>query len=187
MLTKVILEGPMGKAFGREWAFQIDSPAEALRMIDANKPGVFTWIRANLKKYSTYKVICEYGNGRSEELDKDSYQLAGKPTKIRFVPLIEGAGASGKLILGLVLVVAGAIFEQPWMMKIGATMMVSGFIEALSARPSKTDSSGAQVNSHYFDGPTSNTTQGSPVPLIYGRILVGSHAISAAVTVDQLM
>lgn len=41
--------------------------------------------------------------------------------------------------------------------------------------------------SYYFDGPANTTMQGVPVQLIYGRALVGSHGISAALTIDQLM
>lgn len=190
MLTKVILEGPMGKEFGREWAFAINSPREALSMVNANKPGVFNWIRANLQKYATYRVVCEYEDGRVEELDKDAYMLKGRPALIRFVPLVEGASDVVRTIVGAILVVVGVVYEQPWMVNIGASMMIGGVIEMLSPRPKMDERNGAEgegKSSYYFNGPANTTNQGVPVQLVYGRMLVGSHAISAAVTVDQLM
>lgn len=190
-LTKVILEGPLGKQFGREWEFAIDSPREALKMVDANKPGVFGWIKQNLAKYSRYQVICERRDGTVEELDNDSYPLnQGNLKSVRFVPVIEGASNVFKVVVGIVLVVVGAVFQQPWAVKIGVSLIVGGVIGALSPRP-KMDSSGNREGdskaSYLFDGPANTTAQGSPVQLIYGRILAGSHSISAAVTVDQLM
>lgn len=199
MLTKVILEGEMGKKFGREWAFDITSPAEALRMVDANSPGVFIWIKSNLAKYEAYRVVCKYENGTEEELDKDSYVLQGKPTEIRFVPLIEGAGGKwGRVILGAVLVVVGfaiTFFTQgfggaigSYFIQAGVAMMIGGIIQALTPQPKKEqEMQSKDLTSHFFDGPVNTTEQGVPVQLIYGEVLVGSHAISAEVTVDQLM
>lgn len=196
MLTNVILEGPMGKACGRKWAFEVSSPAEALRMVEANKPGVFIWIRKNLEKYASYKVICKYENGREEELDKDSYVMSGNPTEIRFVPLIEGAGAVGRIILGAVLVVVGlftTIFTagtSSYLVAMGVSLMLGGVIELLTPQPKMNNNEEERKNktSHFFDGPVNTTEQGVPVQLIYGdKVLVGSHAISAQVTIDQLM
>lgn len=189
MLTKVFLEGPLGKKFGREWEFDISSPAEALRMVDANEPGVFAWIKANLRQYSRYKVLCKYENsGKVEALGDEEYQMLGKPIEIRFVPLIEGAGAVGRVVLGIVLVVAGVYFQQPWMVQAGVGMIVGGVVQLLVSQP---EMGGEQVEtknrtSYYFDGPVNTTQQGVPVQLIYGQALVGSHAISAEVSIDQL-
>ena len=67
---------------------------------------------------------------------------------------------------------------------IGAALILGGVVELLSPRPKKDDK--ADTNSFYFDGPTNTEQQGSPVPLIYGRMLVGSHPISASISVDEI-
>lgn len=193
MLTKVILEGPMGKQFGREWELNINSPHEALRMIDANKPGVFGWIRNNLEKYSRYRVICTYQDGTEAHLSDEEYKLERKCTSIRFVPVIEGAGGNGifQTILGIVLIVVGVVFEMPNLVYMGAAMAIGGVAAMLAPKPKLGDlGAGTErkdKTSYYFDGPANTTVQGVPVQLIYGRCMVGSHAISAALTVDQLM
>lgn len=191
MLTKVILEGPMGKAFGREWELMVNSPNEALRMIDANTPGVFLWIKTNLQKYSHYRVICEYEDGRVEHLNEDDYRLERKCKSIRFVPVVSGAGGGVfQAIIGIVLIVVGVIFEQPWMIAMGAGMLIGGVAAMLAPKPKLNQDQQTErkdSTSYYFDGPANTTMQGVPVQLIYGKCLVGSHSISAAVTVDQLM
>lgn len=189
MLTKIILEGPMGKQFGREWELAVDSPAEALRMINANKPGVFAWIKANLSKYENYRVSCEYEDGTTEDLDNDTFPLRRKLKSIHFTPLIVGAGGVGKIVVGVVMIVAGVVFQQPWLVSMGINMAIGGVISALSPRPKKSreaESARSDGTSYFFDGPVNTTQQGVPVPLIYGRILTGSHAISANLTIDQL-
>lgn len=197
MLTKVILEGAMGKKFGREWELAVNSANEALSLIDANIPGVFVWIRNNLKIYQRYKVICEYANGLVEELTEKDYTLQRKPTLIRFVPHIEGAGEdAGQFIAGLVLTIAGAVLSYfdygtfgSQLMSAGIAMMVGGVIQMLTPQPKmdKDESERKDKTSYYFDGPVNTSNQGVPVQLIYGRCLVGSHPISASVTVDQLI
>lgn len=187
MLTKVILEGPMGKVFGRTWNLSVNSPNEALRMIDANKPGVFTWIRSNLEKYSHYKVICEYEDGRKEYLKEDEYPMERKCKSIRFVPIVQGSGGVFQAIVGVVLIVVGVIWPNPALVAMGVGMLIGGVAAMLAPKPKKDDSSRSDKTSYYFDGPANTTMQGVPVQLVYGKCLVGSHAISAAVTVDQLM
>ena len=194
MLTTVILEGPMGKEFGREWKLDIESPREALCMIDANMPGVFRWIRNNLKKYERYQVVCEYENGQSEALSSAEYTGRHLAKVIRFIPVVEGAGGNGGIIqtiLGAVLVVVGVWNSNPQLTAAGLSLMLGGIISMLSPHPSKPDIEKDEATnglaSYYFDGPTNTTGQGSPVQLIYGRTLVGSHTISVSATIDQLM
>ena len=71
MLTEVILDGAMGKKFGRKWELNVTTPSQALKLIYANIPGVFAWIRGNLDRYQNYKVLCEYENGRTEQSHDD--------------------------------------------------------------------------------------------------------------------
>lgn len=200
MLTKVYLEGAMGERFGREWEFQIDSPAEALRMVDANSPGVFNWIRDNLQIYSKYRIVCERANGVKEEIGEEELTMQSSISAIYFVPLVEGEGSVARIVIGAALIyfsagiasglvaagISGATAAGVSMM--GASMILGGVVEMLSPRP--TQSSGAareDKTSYYFNGGANTMGQGAPVQLIYGRVRVGSHAISAALSVDQLL
>lgn len=197
-LTKVILEGPMGKAFGRTWRFVINSPAEALRMVEANKPGLKGWIKSNLQKYSRYRVICEYDDGRKEEIDNDSFGLERKLKSVRFVPLIEGASAAARIVAGIIIMIfawwagpaaAGLLSAsaQTAAYGIGASLVIGGIAQLLAPKADKNSSTSDSKTSHYFDGAANTTGQGVPVPLIYGKCLVGSAPVSAALTIDQLI
>lgn len=189
--TTVILEGPMGKALGREWTFQnIRSARHAISMINANTGKAFAWVRDNIKKYANYRVLLEYEDGRKVDLDTQSYAEMRQPgvKTMRFVPVISGASGAVKTVVGVVIMVVGAYFGQGWAVKLGAAIALGGVAQMLSPKPSKNKSSEeSSKSSHYFNGAANLTDQGAPVQLIYGRCLAGSQAISAAMTVDQLL
>lgn len=190
MLTKVILDGPLGKQFGREWNLAVSSPREALALINANEPGVRRWIQGNARKYSKYAIVCKVGD-RVEEFNEVQYQSQeGVFDEIRFVPVIAGAGSAARILVGVVMVVVGAFVPPlaPYLYPLGASLILGGLAAMLAPKPDMdTGLDRENKTSTYFDGPAQTTTQGVPVQLIYGRCLVGSHAISVAVTVDQLL
>lgn len=196
MLTKVILEGPLGKKFGREWMLEVSSVSEAFRLIDANKPGFFTWIRENLGTHPNYKIVSKSGT-KEEEVGVEGLQLSRKADSIIVVPLLAGAGDNAlQIVAGVALIAfAGPIgasigVASGTVAGVGFSLAVGGVIASLT----KTPTNGIQEQqerkdktSYYFNGPINTTLQGSPVQLIYGRCLVGSQVISAAVTIDQLL
>ncbi|MCL2874784.1 MAG: tail assembly protein [Betaproteobacteria bacterium] len=193
-LTKIILDGPLGKKFGRKWELAVNSPREALNLIEANTPGLFNWLRQNAKKYSKYAITCKRGD-HVEEFNEEQYlKQEGQFDEIRFVPVVEGAGAVARIVVGVILIVVGAVmtyFGNPYgvnVMMAGAAMAFGGVAELLAPKPKTSKSKDAEhKGSYYFNGPANTTEQGVPVQLIYGRCLVGSHAISAGVSIDQLM
>ncbi len=190
MLTKVRLDGVMGKKFGKDWEFEVSSPAEALRMIEANKPGLRRWVVENIETYNAYRVTCVYEDDHEEDLSDESYQLVRKNLKeIRFTPTVAGASGVAKIIVGAIMIAVGYFVPGPWspyLYKIGAALILGGVIEALSPRPKTKNSDEGNETSYYFDGPANTEKQGAPVPLVYGRMMTGSHTISASISVDEV-
>ena len=189
MLTRIVFLGVMGERFGKGWNLAVSSPSEALNLIDVNiGGGVKKWIRENLETYSHYRVICKYENGIEEDIDEKEYFLERKLVEIRFEPILAGAGAVGRIVVGAVLMIASPVLG-PWAFQVGLSMVIGGVIEALTPRPhmDKVDQSERKdKTSYYFNGPVNTTQQGVPVPLIYGRnVLVGSHVVSAKFVVED--
>jgi predicted phage tail protein len=197
MLTTVILDGAMGRKFGRKWNLSVTTPADALKLIDVNVGGLFTWIKGNLDRHENYKVICEYEDGRVEQIGKEEYIMDGKIKKIRFTPLVAGSGNVGKIIAGVALVIVGAVisyFSSGVLAQVGGgiammgvSMIVGGVVGLLTPMPKMDTRDVAKgMKSDYFDGPENTVRQGSPVPLIYGGdVLVGSQPISVIYDVSD--
>lgn len=198
MLTEVILNGPLGKQFGRKWEVAAHSPAQALKIINANKPGVFTWIRNNLRSYEKYRVRVEYSDGRKEEMDNDTFLLNRHMKRVTFTPIVEGARTPGvKFVVGALMVAAAFTWGYasggtmaPWAQSLamnGFIMMGAAAVEYFAKPDTPDDDARKDRTSYQYDGAVNTTTQGVPVPLIYGRSITGAHAISASISIDQLL
>lgn len=187
-LAVVTLNGALGKKFGRKWNLAVQSVSEALQIIEANKPGVQAWMRANRAKFDRYHIKMERHDGTVTEVGERELAMISEGVRsITITPIIAGAGAGLRIVVGVVLMVA-AYWLGPAAFAMGASLALGGIIELLSPTPKLASGNQRSDNtSYYFDGPVNTVDQGVPVPLIYGRIMAGSQVISAKVTIDQLM
>jgi predicted phage tail protein len=186
-LTKVILDGPLGKRFGKEWDLAVSTPAQALQIIQANDPGFSSWMKSNASKYANYRVTVVDKSGKKVALNDDTFGLQrAQPAIIRFTPITRGASAGARIVVGVILMIS-AIWLGPAAFSMGASLALGGLIELLSPRPKSDDGSSDDGTSYYFNGPVNTSAQGIPVPLIFGRCLVGSQSVSASISIDQLM
>lgn len=198
MLTKIYLEGAMGRNFGREWTLDIHTPAEAFQLIQANIPRFGQWIRDNLKRYEKCMIICKYADGRIEALDEKTMLMHKEAQEIHFVPTVYGAGKFMGAIVGAAMVVVGALmWWNPlgwgaWAVTIGqglvvagAGMLVSTVVTAIMGRVKNNSNDDDDQTSYYFNGAQNTTRQGVPVPLIFGRCKVGSAVISSSINVSD--
>lgn len=184
MLVNVRLYGQMGKEFGKEWKLAIRTPREALGLIEANTGRLFNWMRTNIHKYSTYKVLCIFKNGKREYLNQDTFVTAHNIQEVRFTPVIQGAGGGiGKIIAGVALMATSFFGAGPFAFQAGLTLAMGGVTQLLTPKVKTND--GSNKSSHYFQGATNTAEQGSVVPLIYGRCKVGSQVVSLKLTVGE--
>jgi predicted phage tail protein len=106
---------------------------------------------------------------------------------IRIAPVTTGRKNGGvfQAIAGAVLFVAGAVsayFGNPYavqMMMMGAAMAFGGVAQMISAHSAnQSGGNGETKKSYSLTGAQNTTYQGGPVPLLYGRMRVGSTVIS---------
>ena len=182
-MKTIKLYGEMGKRFGREFQLDVQTPAEAVRALSSQVKGFRAYLHAHQQDAFTVFVG---GRNSSEEL---GFPCSDKEI-IRIAPVIQGARAVGRIVLGVVLIIASfftggtalAAFG-PMMFGMGASMAIGGIVQLLSPTPSS-DSGMASESvtnkpSYNFNGPVNTTAQGHPVPLAYGKVICGSAVISA--------
>lgn len=192
----VRLNGELGKKYGRVHKLDVRTPAEAVRALCANFPGLQQDMISSQDRGVGYKCVVD-----REEIDSDmlSYPMS---KSFSITPMVAGAGKLGRIILGVVMIAAafalapvtgGAslgmatpIFgtftfaSLAWM---GVAVTLSGVAQLLAPTPKFTEAK--KEENPYFDGAVNVTAQGSAVPVGYGRLIVGSAVISAAITVQQ--
>ena len=179
------LHGALGEKFGREFHLDVKSPAEAVRALCAVVPGFEKYMHEHGRDY--YKVFV----GARNASDEVKYPCSDKEV-IRIAPVIQGASAVGRIILGAVLIalsfipVVGQYIGATGvtiLQGMGASMALGGVVELLTPQQ-KVSSSGDSADntpSYNFHGPVNTTAQGHPVPLAYGEVMTGSAVISAGI------
>jgi predicted phage tail protein len=192
-MKTVKLLGELGKQFGKSFKFDIANPAEAVRALCANNPKFKEHLISSEKRGVAYKVLV----GKEALSVDDLHNPSGKDV-IKFVPVLQGAGGGGltSFIIGAVLVAAsfvapfvGAGAASPYLLNAGIAMMIGGVVQMLTPIPSTniSDENNRPDNkpSYTFNGSVNTSAQGYPVPVGYGRMIVGSAVISAGISVEE--
>ena len=194
-MKTVKLLGELGKKFGKSFQLDIKNPAEAVRALCVNFPAFRQHLIDSEKRGVAYRVIV----GKEDQKVEDLHNPSGKQT-IKFVPVLVGAGGNGvgTFIAGAVLMIAAVvgfiIFPgnpvSPWLGNMGLALMIGGVVQMLSPVPESAsqDMNNAPDNkpSYTFNGAVNTSAQGYPVPVGYGRMIVGSAVISAGIVAEEL-
>ena len=183
-LRTVRLYGPLGVKFGRCHQLVVSSPREAMIALAATVPGFEQYIIDCTEGGIDFAVFIGKRNLNDEQIDD---QCGGQ--EIRIAPIIRGSKQAGlfQVIVGVVLLVAGFVTGGttwgPAMVMLGAGLAVSGAITMATtqAKTKESGDKGDSVASSNFNGAVNTVAQGNPVPLAYGRNIVGSAVISAAI------
>tara|TARA_R100001509_G_scaffold23054_1_gene12289 strand:- start:1970 stop:2629 length:660 start_codon:yes stop_codon:yes gene_type:complete len=98
--------GEAGRRFGRRFQLAIKTPAEALRALMLQIPGLREYLLQSGERGINWKVITDYSPGGIEE-----EQLLWPVSKrLVLAPVPVGRGAVGRIIAGVALVAAAIVF-----------------------------------------------------------------------------
>jgi len=207
--------GALRKYLGQcRFQFEADTPAQAIKALCVNFPGLDKWLLDSEQDGVAYRVTIG-----KEKVTEDDLSPLVMPWSERQVfsitPVIAGAGGAGaKIGIGIALialsfaipglafsaVLAGQIASGVGNLiliggqiagAIGASLALGGVAQLIS--PAQTYSSAergkeaARFESFTFSGVTNTVQQGMPVPIVYGRAYIGSAVISSGLDVDQLI
>ncbi|MEG5319321.1 tail assembly protein [Enterobacter hormaechei] len=177
--------------FGKIHHRLINKVSEAGTALAKTIPGFESYMISSKSRGLTFAV---FKGKKNIGVDDLGFPVTGEV--IRIVPVIIGGKKAGVLqtVLGAVLVAAGAVLSftpwaaaSPFLYKFGAAMMLGGVVQMLSPQPSGIASKQSADNraSYAFGGVTNTAAQGYPVPLLYGKRLIGGAIISAGIYVED--
>ncbi|HBS3705766.1 TPA: tail assembly protein [Klebsiella quasipneumoniae subsp. quasipneumoniae] len=191
-MTRIELSGVLAKTFGRVHHRVIRTTQEAGVALAATIPGFERFMIDSKEKGLTFAVFKGKKNIGADDL---GYPVTGEI--IRIAPVIEGSKKAGLLqtILGTVIVAASiwmpglSIAASNMMFAVGASMATGGVIQMLSPQLGGLASKESPDNkaSYAFGGVTNTTSQGYPVPLLYGKRRIGGAIISAGIYIEDKM
>ena len=193
MLRTIRIYGRLAKFLKRrKFEAEVSSAAEAVRFLVTNFP--------QLERHMAdqhYRVSVGSYDLSVEELHDPSGQQ-----EIKIVPVLAGAGAVGRILLGITLVAAAFLFAPsgplagglftlgaqavPFVAGIGLSLVLGGVAQLLTPVPKVPSDSTDPRKSYSFSGIQNTSRQGLPVPLVYGEMLVGSVVVSAGIDTAQV-
>lgn len=199
-LTSITLHGILGEQVGKNWNIQIKSVSEAIHAINIlSGQKLYKQLRENDEKNIKYKVLVnnnliepdkELKPDEIESIRNSEFCIEKKIDEIDIVPVLEGAGGDNggtfAIIAGVLLIIAGILIigvAAP----IGAALIIGGVgliaagVYTLLSKPPEFEDfrEKSERISYLFNGPTNVSREGGPVPVAYGRLIVGSQVASA--------
>jgi predicted phage tail protein len=186
-LREVRLYGHLAQRFGRVHRLAVRSCREAVEALKHMLPGFEAQVlKHNEPGYHVFGGERKAANCRG--VDRlDAPLGAGEPVCI--VPAVAGSKKQGLLqtVIGVAMIAVGAYFGQGWLVQAGIAVMAGGIAQMLSpVAKAKEDPKDSRLASYAFDGPVNSTQQGLPVPIVIGRMIVGSHVVSQALYSSDL-
>jgi predicted phage tail protein len=191
MLRKIKLYGALAKFVGhRVLEADVATAAEAVRFLVTNWP--------ELEAHMAHQYYRVHTAGEDLTLD-DVHNPMGR--EIQIVPVMAGAGAIGRILLGIALI-AGAFFTggatigllglaapvavSTVLAGVGISLVLGGVAQLLAPTPKIDQDEGDPKKSFSFSGIQNTTRAGVPVPVVYGEMLVGGIVVSAGADIVQV-
>lgn len=163
-MTEIHLHGILGKKYGRLHKFAIKEPKDVVRALEANYENFSKELKELLKKNIVYTIVAD------DQWVQGSSFLKSKIKKIDLVPTIVGGGGIILTVIVLAISIASAVYSY-----------VQAGKQQYPQIPGAEMTSSASSKSLSFSNRENITEQGNPVPLVYGRLKVGSFVIQSAV------
>ena len=190
--------GALRKRLGQcRFEFDVATPAQAIKALCVNFPGLDKWLIDSEKDGVGYRVAVSKEKVTDRDLTPLLMPFSDKEV-FSITPVITGAGqGTGQILAGLALIavsviVPAAAFGLTSMLGVGlagGSLLLGGIAQAISPQPElsglEDGPEAARLESFSISNVVNTSRQGLPVPIAYGRVFVGSAVLSSGLDVDQ--
>ena len=194
-MVEVKLLGELGRRFGRSYRFMANSPKDVISALSNQLAGFKDYLTGAHEDGIGFRLV----DGDAEGMDYEEMMMPCRQLVI--APIISGGGNIGRILIGIALIalafipfggafagfVAGKFaIGSGILFSLGTSLVLTG-VAALLTPPVKQPKETERKDSFLFDRATELSSQGAPVPILYGRFLAASPLIiSSAITTQQV-
>jgi predicted phage tail protein len=164
-MTEIHLHGILGQKYGKLHKFSIKEPKDVIRALEANNEDFTKDLKDLLKKNIVYTIVAD-----NQWVQGNIFLNKKNIKKIDFVPTILGSGPTGFAIASLIVAIASAVYSY-----------VQAGKQQYPQIPGAEGVSSVNSRSLAFSNRENITEQGNPVPLVYGRMKIGSAVIQSSI------
>lgn len=200
-MVHVKLLGELGRKFGRSYSFMVRNPRDAISALANQVDGFKDYLCGAHENGVGFKLVDQDPNGMSYE------GVMMSCDKLIIAPVINGSGGKGmsigQILVGVALVAlafipgvgtatAGALAGKftvvgTALFGIGTSLVLTGIAGLLTPAVQTPSADSKKKDSFMFDRAVELTTQGYPIPLLYGRYLaVSPLTISSAISTEGI-
>ena len=191
-MSIVKLHGKLGRFVGKdEWKLNVSSVGEAMHAVNSqSNDSIRKFFLKRENMYSGYDVLINnVKTNPSENVKFNDLTISRDDIeRIDIIPVLEGSGFGSWA--GILMGGVGLFYSNsPSAALTSIMLMVMGVSNLLSEPPElpaqkaianpSTDPT-KLANSYLFNGPVNTINEGGPVPLGYGRLIIGSQVIMAS-------
>ena len=201
--------GALRKRLGQcRFEFDVSTPAQAIKALCVNFPGLEKWLIDSEKDGVAYRVAVSKEKATEEDMSPLFMPFSDKEV-FSITPVVAGAGRGfAQVLLGAALITAAVVLAPTGgggflgaagsgffsaaassaVGSIGVSLVLGGIAQAISPQPDTGIERGreaAKLESFVFNNVVNTAKQGLPVPIAYGRLFVGSAVLSSSLDVDQ--
>jgi predicted phage tail protein len=102
--------------------------------------------------------------------------------ELKLVPAFCGQGDEVgqivQVVVGIVLIVVGVIYQQGWLVMQGLALVIGGALAMLVPAPNLDVDNERETRSKYLGEPENTVQLGTPIPVGWGMCMVGGHFLS---------
>jgi predicted phage tail protein len=176
-MTIVNIHGILAREFGNSFKLSLPNPRDVLEAIDCNREGFLQRLVQLQKEGFCYDLIIN----KERITNGPDMDNISNPATIDLVPAIVGSGpAMGPILAAIGFKGAGLKIAT----FIANAIIYASISYALSPKPEnealEIEVDGSK-SSLIFSNPVNVASQGSPVPIGYGRLQVGSQVVQATI------
>ena len=206
--------GALRKRLGQcRFEFDVATPAQAIKALCVNFPGLDKWLIDSEKDGVGYRVAISKEKATEENVLPLLMPFSDREV-FSITPVVAGAGRGvGTILLGAALIavaiavpgaglagtslfasVGGAATFGAGLAAaagtLGIGLVLTGIAQVISPQPELSDldagRDAAKLESFSITNVVNTSRQGLPVPIAYGRVFVGSAVLSSGLDVDQV-
>lgn len=206
--------GALRKRLGQcRFEFDVATPAQAIKALCVNFPGLDKWLVDSEKDGVGYRVAVSKEKATEENFAPLLMPFSDHEV-FSITPVVAGAGrGTGQILLGAALIAvaianpvvgfggggaagfgivtgATATFGASLAAAagtLGIGLVLTGIAQSISPQPGTPSIDEAvQLESFTFSNVVNTSRQGMPCPIAYGRLFVGSAVLSSGLDVDQV-
>ena len=194
-MVEVKLLGELGRRFGRSYRFMANSPKDVISALSNQLAGFKDYLTGAHEDGIGFRLV----DGDAEGMDYEEMMMPCRQLVI--APIISGGGNIGRILIGIALIALAFIpfggafagfaagkfaIGSGILFSLGTSLVLTG-VAALLTPPVKQPKETERKDSFLFDRATELSSQGAPVPILYGRFLAASPLIiSSAITTQQV-